>query len=206
LRPRRAEVERPVEGIRRIRRRRPASPPPRLAPLRRRVDIDDGRIDPLDDVREVDDRGGRRRRVRRGPRVDRLRRSRHDRRTVQPACENGADKESDDGGERERDEGEAARHIRCARPEAARYAPFIISALNASSSSTSTPSWRAFSSLVPASPPATTYVVFLLTELATRAPSRSIAAAASSRVIDASVPVRTNTFPASGPASSAPGG
>ena len=56
---------------------------------------------------------------------------------------------------------------------------------------TGMPSVRAFSALLPGSAPTMTAVVFLLTEPATLAPRRSSAAVASSRVIAASVPVRT---------------
>ena len=74
-----------------------------------------------------------------------------------------------------------------------------IIARNASSVSVLTPSACAFSSLLPASAPTTRYVVFRLTALATLPPSRSMAAVASSRLIELSVPVTTNVLPARGP-------
>ena len=62
-----------------------------------------------------------------------------------------------------------------------------------------TPRLRAFSSLLPASWPASSAVVFLLTDPDTLAPSRSRAAWASSRVMLSSVPVMTQVWPESGP-------
>src|SRR6185436_1819291 len=67
---------------------------------------------------------------------------------------------------------------------------------NSFSCSTRTPSLRARSSLLPASSPATTKSVFLDTEPATLCPLASSAVLAASRVMPASVPVRTNVFTA----------
>ena len=80
----------------------------------------------------------------------------------------------------------------------ARY-PAIISVRNAASSSSGTPSARAFSSLLPASAPTTIHVVFRLTAETTLPSRRSIASAAASRLRAFSVPVMTNVCPASRP-------
>ena len=113
--PRRAEVERAVEEIRRIA-SRPGPPAASLAPARGRIDVHDGRIEPFDDIREIerrDDAGwigvvG----DRLGP--GRLRRAGHDGGSREAARENGADEKCDDRGENDRDEGEAARHMSAA--------------------------------------------------------------------------------------------
>src|SRR5213075_2492015 len=70
------------------------------------------------------------------------------------------------------------------------------------SSTTRTPSSWAFFSFEPASSPATTRSVFLLTVPATRPPRRSISAFAWSRVYRERVPVRTTVFPENAPAAS----
>src|ERR1041385_4665172 len=66
---------------------------------------------------------------------------------------------------------------------------------NSCSSMTFTFSFCAFSSFVPASSPASTKSVFLLTLLLALPPNDSTFAVASSRVIVGSVPVRTNVLP-----------
>src|SRR5882762_2541213 len=68
--------------------------------------------------------------------------------------------------------------------------------LNSASSMTGTPSSTALSSFDPGSAPATTKLVFLLTEDVTRPPLVSIRARASSRVMPGSDPVNTNCWPA----------
>ena len=76
-------------------------------------------------------------------------------------------RKADDGGEGDGDEREAARHMTSSLS--------IIRARNAASSSVSTPSCRAFSSLLPASLPATTIAGLLADRPGTFAPSRSSA-------------------------------
>src|SRR5271165_860114 len=70
---------------------------------------------------------------------------------------------------------------------------------NSASSMIFTPSFCALSSLEPASSPATTKSVFLLTLPLTLPPSASIFAAASSRLSVGNVPVSTKVFPANSP-------
>src|ERR1051325_4955428 len=70
---------------------------------------------------------------------------------------------------------------------------------NSASSITFTPSSFALSSFEPASAPARTKSVFLLTLPLTLPPRASIFAVASSRVMDGSVPVSTKVFPAKTP-------
>ena len=72
-----------------------------------------------------------------------------------------------------------------------------------SSSITFTPSVCAFSSLEPASAPATTKSVFLLTEPDTLAPAAMRRSFASSRVSVGKVPVSTKVLPATSEASAA---
>src|SRR6267378_2034819 len=71
----------------------------------------------------------------------------------------------------------------------------LSSSRNLFSSSTVTPRWRALSSLLPASSPATTKSVLFDTDPATLWPFASSAACASSRVIDDRLPVSTNVRP-----------
>src|SRR5512133_2891880 len=71
---------------------------------------------------------------------------------------------------------------------------------NSASSIIFTPSFCAFSSFDPASSPATTKSVFLLTLPLTLPPAASIRAVASSRFNWGSVPVSTNVLPANAPA------
>ena len=73
--------------------------------------------------------------------------------------------------------------------------PWWEPAANSVSSITATPSWRALTSLPPASSPATTKEVFLLTAAVTRPPLRVIIRLASSRVSVASLPVTTTCCP-----------
>src|SRR6185503_11924034 len=75
---------------------------------------------------------------------------------------------------------------------------FFNAAANRASSQIAIPRVFAFASLEPASSPAITASVFLLTDDATFPPACSIRRVASSRGID-NVPVRTNVFPAKGP-------
>jgi hypothetical protein len=109
IRPRRVEVERPVEQVRRIGWPGAPLPPSSLVALRRRIDVHDGRIDPLDDVGEID-RCGRADRVRRRTHVGHVRCPGDDRGPVEPAGEDGADEKGDDRCERHGHEGEAAGH------------------------------------------------------------------------------------------------
>ena len=138
----------PVEGIGRI--RADSAAPPRLPAPRRRVDIHDRRIDPFDHIGKIHQARRSRRRStgmdgRSNRSHSRRRGSGGDGRMRGSAGDNRADKKGDDGGQRKRDDGEPFRHY-----------PVIIRRRNASSSRTSTPSSRAFSSLLPASAPATT--------------------------------------------------
>lgn len=76
---------------------------------------------------------------------------------------------------------------------------FLIIERSSSSPITFTPRVRAFSSFDPASEPARTKLVFLLTPDAIFPPAASIRREASSLVRDGSVPVRTKVIPRRGP-------
>src|SRR4029079_19168158 len=97
-----------------------------------------------------------------------------DRGVLDAAGDDGGDQKSHHGGQREGDERESLH----ASGGPVRSWPFIISVANSASVSTSTPNCRAFSSWLPASSPATSSEVFLLTEPDTFAPSRSSASVA----------------------------
>jgi hypothetical protein len=73
-------------------------------------------------------------------------------------------------------------------------------ASNSPSSITDTPSCCAFSSLLPASAPATTKSVFFDTEAVTFPPAVMISCPAPSRVSEGRAPVSTKTLPATAPA------
>src|SRR5262245_18327111 len=171
-------------------------PSPPFASLAGCVDVDDGRVYPVHHIGEVDER-----RCQPAGRADRavlfgVGARVHRGGAIGPAREDGPDEKSHCGSEDEGNDGETPGHLGQAS---------IIRARKAGSSSVSIPSFCAFSSLRPASSPATTTLVFLLTELETRAPSRSSTHVASSRVIDCNVPVKTTVLPASLPTGSAVG-
>ena len=111
---RRAEAERPVEQLRRIGHARARAAPARLASLGRRIDVHDCRINPLDDVGEVDERCGRHAAGRpcRSMDVDALRApSGRNGGPRETACEDGADQKRHNGCQHDRHESEAAGHL-----------------------------------------------------------------------------------------------
>ena len=106
---RRTEVEGCIEQVRRIWRSGPSFSPA-LVPLRRRIDVDDGGVDPLDDVGKAHERRRRNGRVGDRPRIGHPRAPGDDRRARQSAGEDRADKKGDDCSERDSNERDAARH------------------------------------------------------------------------------------------------
>ena len=188
--------------------RRPGRRRRGFRPAGRRVDVDDRRVDALDDVGEVDEaRAG-------ADRPAAARRRLGDRLAAgaaspaatdgwsEPAGDDRADEEGDDGGQRDGDDGEPSRHSFGAQPPLLHYKSpkrFLIQRFDAELPALSRACCRR-------RPRRRGSVVFLLTEPDTFAPRRSSAAVASSRDIEASVPVSTKTFPASGPGSSSGSG